>query len=335
LTFEQEDLQSRALLRDLHVPRPFVYWTDLLLSAGLGWTAFAFAASLPFSTAALLCAGAAVLALYRTLCFIHEISHIKRSALPGFETVWNLLAGFPLLMPSFIYVGVHQSHHSPGSYGTSRDPEYLPFAASRRMTIVFALESFLMPAALMARFLAAAPFGLVIPPFGRWLAVHASSLTMNFAFRREVTRELSAKINRDTVLLLAMWALAFALLSRHVFIVWFVVMSIVSFINTLRTLAAHRYEGDGTPFDRSGQLRDSNDVPGRVWTELWAPVGLRYHALHHYFPGIPYHNLATAHRRLIGALPSGAVYREVTRPGLLSSLRSLVAGKTGERSARS
>jgi len=30
----------------------------------------------------------------------------------------------------------------------------------------------------------------------------------------------------------------------------------------------------------------------------WAPVGLRYHALHHYFPGIPYHNLGFAYQRL-------------------------------------
>jgi fatty acid desaturase len=158
---------------------------------------------------------------------------------------------------------------------------------------------------------------------------------MNFAWRREITPELMTKITRDSAVLLLMWAIAIASLPLRAFIIWFEVMSLVSFVNTLRTLAAHRYEGDGTPFDRGGQLRDSVDVPGQAWTELWAPVGLRYHALHHYFPGIPYHNLAAAHRRLTEALPPDAVYRDATRSGLLASLRPLVLGKRKQAPARS
>jgi len=56
----------------------------------------------------------------------------------------------------------------------------------------------------------------------------------------------------------------------------------------------------------------------------WAPVGLRYHALHHYFPGIPYHNLGFAYQRLITSLPEAAGYREITSPGLPWSLRHFV-----------
>jgi fatty acid desaturase len=329
--FEQEDRHARGLVRDLHVPRPSFYWPDLLLSAGIGWTAFGFAATLPFSAIMLACAGVAVFALYRALCFLHEISHIKRSALGGFEAVWNVLVGFPLLMPSFVYAGVHQAHHSLGSYGTSRDPEYLPFAQSRRMTVVFALESFFIPAALLLRFLVAGPVGLLVPRFQKWLAVHASALTMNLAYRREITPDLMTKIRRDTSLLLLMWVAAIAILPAHVFLVWFGVVSVASFINTLRTLVAHRYEGDGMPLDRGGQLRDSIDVPGRVWTELWAPVGLRYHALHHYFPGIPYHNLAAAHRRLVASLPAESLYCGVRSTGLARSLQSLLSGKARKR----
>jgi fatty acid desaturase len=126
-----------------------------------------------------------------------------------------------------------------------------------------------------------------------------------------------------------MWALALTLLPLRVFALWFGVLSLASFINTLRTLGAHKYEGDGRPFDRAGQLRDSIDVPGRFWTALWAPVGLRYHALHHYFPGIPYHNLGKAHRRLTAALPEGALYPEQTNPGLAWSLRDLLCHGDG------
>ena len=72
-------------------------------------------------------------------------------------------------------------------------------------------------------------------------------------------------------------------------------------------------------------------MPGAFWTELWAPVGLRYHALHHYFPGVPYHNLPRAHHRMVDALPADSVYRAVTSPGLLASLKSLLRGAAAVR----
>ncbi len=324
-TFEREDLQSRALLRELHAPRPAIYWTDLLLSAGAGWTAFGFAATLPVSPLQVSCGCAAIIGLYRSLCFLHEIAHIKGRTLPGFEIAWNVLVGFPLLMPSFIYVGVHQAHHHASSYGTAGDPEYLPFARSRPMTVLFALESFLIPAALMVRFLLLAPVGLLVPRFQKWLTVHASALAMNFKYRREITPALSKKIRRGTLSLLPMWTSAIAFFPRRVFYTWFAVVSLASFINTLRTLGAHRYESHGRPLDRGAQLRDSIDVPGNGATALWAPVGLRFHALHHYFPGLPYHNLGAAHRRLTAQLPPDSVYRGQSSSGLLSSLRVLLS----------
>lgn len=329
LPFDLEDRQTRTLVRDLHQPRPAVYWTDLLLTATIGWAAFATAVRLPlFSIGMWTAAVVSVLALYRALCFLHEITHLKRNALPAFESVWNLLVGYPLLMPSFVYVGVHQNHHSLSTYGTAQDPEYLPFARSSKMTTLFALESFLIPVALLVRFLLLTPVGLVSSRFQKWLVVHASSLTMNLAYRRETTADLVAGIRRQAALILLAWVAAIALAIRgllpwRVFAVWFIVCSLVSFINTLRTLGAHAYESAGEPLDRSGQLRDSIDTPGAPWTELWAPVGLRYHALHHYFPGIPYHNLPEAYRRLITTLPPVAVYRQVSSPSLWHSLRAL------------
>ncbi|HVW86780.1 MAG TPA: fatty acid desaturase [Bryobacteraceae bacterium] len=322
--FEAEDRQARVLVKDLHKPRPAVYWLDLLSSCAVGWSAFALAAWLPFSAATIGLAAVAVFALYRALCFLHEISHMNRGSLRGFEAAWNALIGFPLLMPSFVYVGVHQSHHSLSTYGTSQDPEYLPFAKSRRMTLAFALESFLIPAALLIRFLVLGPVGLLVPRFHNWLVAHASALTMNFAWTRHTTPELLRRIRRDTVFILLLWSAAVALLPWRVLLVWFGVVSVASFVNTLRTLVAHRYEGDGEPLDRGGQLQDSIDVPGAVWTELWAPVGLRYHALHHYFPGIPYHNLAEANARLMSSQPGMPVYGSVSSPGLLASLRRLI-----------
>jgi fatty acid desaturase len=284
----------------------------------------------------LLAAAAAVAGLYRGLCFIHEISHQNEKALPHFEAAWNLLMGYPLLMPSFVYVGVHPSHHKLSTYGTSQDPEYLPFAENSWMTVLFALESFLIPVALGIRFLFLSAVGFVSAAFQRWLVVHFSSLTMNLAYRREATPELVRTVRTQSAIMLGLW-LAFAamawmrFLPWRFFIIWLSVSSAVSFVNTLRTLGAHAYESPGDPMDREGQLRDSIDTPGALWTELWAPVGLRYHALHHYFPGIPYHNLRKAWRRLSLTLPPDAVYHRVRSRGLARSLGALYRkGRSGK-----
>ena len=40
----------------------------------------------------------------------------------GFRLVWNLIVGVPLLVPSFMYEGVHNLHHAKRYYGTARTP---------------------------------------------------------------------------------------------------------------------------------------------------------------------------------------------------------------------
>lgn len=323
------DRQSRDLVRDLHVRRPGVYWTDFLLTTLIGWSSFALAVHYPlFSPRMVLTAVIATFALYRGLLFVHEISHFGPGGMRGFETAWNLLSGFPLLLPSFAYSGMHQDHHRIQLYGTKRDPEYLPFAHSRGMTVCFAIESLLMPVLLGIRLLLAAPFGLLCPPLHRWLAVHASSLVINFKYRRDLSGKLEQKMRGSELAVLLIWTAAAlaawgGVLPWRTFLVWFVVVSLVSFVNTLRTLVAHDYLSDGQPMDRAGQLLDSIDHPGGWWTELWAPLGLRYHALHHYFPGVPYHNLGKAYRRLVTQLPATSDFHLSTNPSLPYSLREL------------
>lgn len=333
--FQKDDLEARRLVSDLHAPRPLFYWVDLALSAAIGYGAFALALlAKHFSLTMLAAATVAILALYRGICFIHEISHLKQSALRGFETTWNLVFGVPMLMPSFVYVGVHQSHHKLSTYGTSQDPEYMPFCGNRLMITLFSLESLLMPVLLLFRFLVLAPFALLIPRFHRWLAVRASALCLNSQYRREISSGLLTKMTRWELAILTVWGTLVGLAANHVlpwrfFALWAAVTALASFVNTMRTLGAHRYASDGTPLDREGQLSDSIDTPGAFWTELWAPVGLRYHALHHYFPGIPYHNLGSAYRRLIQTLPREARFPRSTSPSLPRSLKILYQGIRG------
>ena len=334
--FEMEDRETRALLRGLHKPSPVRYWTDLLVTAALGWAAFGLAITLdPFSTGMLIAVGVAILALYRGLCFIHEISHLNPRAVPGFERAWNWLVGYPLLLPSFTYVGVHQAHHSLSTYGTEQDPEYLPFSKASHMPVMFALQALLIPVILFVRFFLIAPLSIMFPGIQRWVAVHASSLAMQPKFRREVDGKVLQLIQRQSAWVLLVWTALIALaatriLPWHTFAIWVVVSALASFINTIRTLGAHDYESEGDPLNRMEQLQDSIDTPGGFWTELWAPVGLRYHALHHYFPGIPYHNLPEAYRRLMKSLPQDSVYHETISPSLPHSLWSLY--RRGSRS---
>jgi fatty acid desaturase len=326
------DAVARRLVLDLHTPRPAIFWADLLFSAIVGWGAFAVAlAAEPWSATMVGAAIASGFALYRGLCFTHELTHLRRGAIPAFEAVWNGLFGVPLLLPSFTYVGVHQSHHNLSTYGTIEDPEYLPFASSRTLIVSFALQAcLLIPPVLLLRFLVLSPIGLVWPAFHRWLERHASSFSMNPAYRRVVPPAMAVRMWRWELVTLVLWIPLLAgvwvgrIPARGLWL-WWGVLTFVSFFNTLRVLGAHEYETDGTPRDRQGQLHDSIDTPGGPWTELWAPVGLRYHALHHYFPGIPYHNLGVAYRRLMEALPAESPYQESTRTGIRHSLGELWA----------
>jgi fatty acid desaturase len=336
---DEVDAVPHGLVADLHSPRAWIFWTDLMTSAVMGWAAFAIAmAATPWSARMWIAGIFAAFALYRGVCFTHEITHLRRRALPGFETAWNILFGVPLLLPSFTYLGVHQNHHSLSSYGTKLDPEYLPFASSRRLTLLFAAQSILlMPIAIVIRFLVLSPFGLVSRRLHEWLEVHASSFAMNPEYRRSVDREMAAKMRRWEIAMLAFWGGAFVLMYNGALPfttigVWLGVLLMISFLNTARVLGAHEYDSRGAALSRRGQLSDSIDTPGGPWTELWAPVGLRYHALHHYFPGIPYHNLGVAYRRIVRSLPGQTDYFESTSPSLWRSLRTLY-GKSA-RAAR-
>jgi fatty acid desaturase len=88
-------------------------------------------------------------------------------------------------------------------------------------------------------------------------------------------------------------------------------------LNSVRTLGSHRCHGGGKSMSFVDQLRDSVNYPHYGWiSELWGPVGTRFHALHHLFPSLPYHAMPQAHRRLMDALPSDSPYREAQENSL-------------------
>ena len=143
-------------------------------------------------------------------------------------------------------------------------------------------------------------------------------------------------IQRQSAVVLLFWTALVALAAASVlpwrtFAIWVVVSAVASFINTLRTLGSHGYESEGDPLNRMEQLQDSIDTPGALWTELWAPVGLRYHALHHLLPGVPYHNLGEAHRRLCRELDATSAYHDSTHRHLTLLVVRLAKSTMGKR----
>jgi fatty acid desaturase len=318
------------LTRDLQTARPGIYWPDMLGSALLGYAALV-GAILSGTPAIAICYGViAGLALYRALLFIHELSHIHRDALPGFRLGWNLLVGIPMLMPSLLYENVHTLHHARTRYGTADDPEYLSLALMKPWTLpLFLLSAVLLPIGLLIRSAVLVPLGALIPPLRRLVWARASALSINPAFRRRPAEGDFARQVFWQELGAAAWALVLIasawLWDARPLLIGLAVISVTALLNQLRTLVAHLWQNDGDAMTVTAQYLDSVNVPPPgILAELWAPVGLRYHALHHLLPATPYHALAEAHRRLSAELGAGSTYARAAYPGMGVLLARLV-----------
>ncbi len=311
------------LTRDLSAARGAVYWPDMLLSATLGYAGLVGAILLINPWAALTAGLLAVFALYRALLFIHELTHIHRTALPGFRFTWNVLVGIPMLTPSFLYEGVHTLHHARTRYGTAEDPEYLPLALMKPWSLpLFIVIAALLPVGLLLRCAVLVPLGALVPPLRRLVWERASSLSINPDFRRRPPEGDFARMVFWQELGASLWA--WTLLASLVWFGWrplliaLAVISATAVLNQIRTLVAHLWQNDGEAMTVTAQYLDSVNVPPpELLSPLWAPVGLRYHALHHLLPSLPYHSLGEAHRRLAAQHGAETTYAKASYPGLL------------------
>jgi fatty acid desaturase len=322
--------EARGLVKDLFVHKPHIYWIDFLVTLTVGYVAGSFYLLAPlFSIWQFLLLVVAGFALFRLGSFIHEIVHFRQGEMTAFSIAWNLLAGVPMLMPSSFYEN-HIDHHNNQHYGTRNDGEYLPLGAGPfRQVLWYFLQALLLPILVIFRFLFLAPLSCIHPGFRAWVRERFSSYAMNYSYRRAAVKEKTPTfwLLMEIACFFRAW-LIFVLIAigfnePHHLVLLYVLAVVVLGLNYVRNLTAHRYRGHGEAMSHEEQLLDSVNVTGGWFTELIFPLSLRYHALHHLFPHLPYHNLAAAHRRLVAHFAPDSLYHQTTFPSYWSVVREL------------
>lgn len=330
--------QMKNLMRDLYRPNPWIYWLDfggsILLAHGLFALMFVTVqwALEPVALRWTLLAVSyvvCVVAYHRAAIFIHELIHLPQQGYGLFRVAWNVLCGIPLFIPSFVYY-VHMDHHRRGLYGTEHDGEYVPIESrSRWFLIGFWLLPPLIPFMFIVRFYIFSPLGWLIPPLRRRFIRVRSSLVLDFSYERPTPSRAELKLITLQEIGCFVWCvgvtialLTFARPFALTLLVEFYLVGLgIAVVNAVRALVTHRWTSDESQMTFHDQISDSVNFPRHpLLTELWAPVGIRFHATHHLFPTIPYHNLPEVHRRLMQHLPADSPYREANQDSLLEFL---------------
>jgi fatty acid desaturase len=203
----------------------------------------------------------------------------------------------------------------------------------------FWMQVFVLPVVVFLRFLIITPLSFLYPPLRRWALERYSFFVINLKYRHEVPRGSPLfwwAVLEFCCFLRAAGLIGFALAGsvppERIPLIYSIAVLTLG-LNYVRNMVAHHYRSNGEPMGHVDQLFDSVNLRGMpIVTELFFPLNLRYHALHHLFPSLPYHNLATAHRRLMAELSSDSLYRETVYPGFWSVMRDVVrnAGRVSQ-----
>ncbi len=302
----------------------------MLLSSGAAWalTVLYFAAP-AWSAVQITAFVVAAVLFFRVGTFIHEIVHMPSGQMVWFKRVWNVLVGIPLLMPWVVYRN-HIEHHNHLQFGTPADGEYLPLASSPLIeTLKYMVQAPLLPLFMLVRFGVLGPLSWLHGGLREWVLTRASAAVSNPYYSKRFPKRDEAHLRLVEALCFGYLAVIAVLLWQEAISPWHFLMgySLLAFtlgLNWFRNLAAHRYGNDGSRMTMSEQVADSINITGQTWlTVALFPVGLRYHALHHMFPGLPYHRMGEAHRRLMAGLPADAVYRISNRSSFFAAVREL------------
>jgi len=325
----------RSAATDLFRPSPLRYWIDFAVSLVAAYAAGTLYLLSPLgSWQQLVAFPITTFWLYRLGSLVHEVCHLGEREMPGFKLAWNALAGIVILMPSPFFTRHHRDHHSRRYYGTPQDPEYVAnwVEGGNPVSVLgYAFKIAIMPILVFLRFLVV-PLTFVHPAVREWTLRHASALTFN----RHYERRLTAADRR------AILAVEIPCFVRALSIPLLVVLGVTPWtripllyalalvtvaLNQCRFLADHHCAGDGSRVGMAAHIADSCNFTGNdPLTLLFFPFSIRYHALHHLFPSLPYHNLRQAHEHLVSTLPATSPYLTLDQPGWWSVARRTLLG---------
>jgi fatty acid desaturase len=327
----------RQAQTDYFAVKPWRYWVDFLVSLVLAYTSATVYLVSPMGSWPQLAAfPIAVFWLYRLGSLIHEVCHLGHHEMQVFKVTWNLLVGAVTLTPSPFFTRHHRDHHSAKMYGTPEDPEYVANvleAGNWKSAVLYAVHILVFPIMVFLRFLCV-PLTFLSPGLRQLTLERASSLTLNPRYRRRVTSFDQKVITMMEIpcFIRAAMIPTFILVGvnppSRILLLYVLALTTVV-LNQMRQLADHHFTGDGEIASWESHILDSCNFTG--WdplTWLFFPFSIRYHALHHLFPSMPYHNLKPAHDHLVQTLPKDSPYLSLDQPGWWSVAKRTVFGPT-------
>jgi fatty acid desaturase len=237
---------------------------------------------------------AAVISIHRAGVFGHEVAHrYDTRNLWGFNLLWDLTLGLLILYPAARFVKPHRIHHSPGTFRTAADPQYLLLRSDRRLAVfVFVLAPVLMPLVHAFMTVSASLTGdRVEAAIERFANRHGMTTGILLPERHE------KRVRWLSRYYMAGWAL-YVWLAPETLGLMYAVLVGGWVLTTLRIPLEHRMESLLEASDRRDHVLDSFTIAS-PFAELLQPLALKYHTAHHMYPGVPYHNLAALHRELM------------------------------------
>jgi fatty acid desaturase len=332
--------EARSLLQhadtDFFRVNPWRYWCDFVLSVVLAYTAIGiYVTAPPGSWIQLAAFPFAIFWLYRLGSLVHEVCHLGQHEMRFFKVAWNLVVGVMTLAPSPFFTRHHRDHHTQRMYGTPQDPEYVVHVfrpGSLPSILFYGLIIAVYPLLVFLRFFLA-PLTFLHPRLRQWTLTRASALTMNWRYERKlndydrrafVALELLCWLRATLIPVAALIGLG----PWYRPLLYYSLALGVLILNQMRQLADHHFEKPGQSIDLDEHIRDSCNFTGcDPLTWLFFPFSIRYHALHHLFPSLPYHNLAAAHYYLVKHVSPDSPYRELDQSAWWPVARKTLFGK--------
>jgi len=317
-------------------PNKLIYYIDFTLSELIGDATLVLASRVQnWSAAQAIYILVSVFFLFRASIFVHEAYHSGKH-IKGFVLYYNLLHGFMHKLPYYCYTP-HRHHHSPETYGTLNDPEYEILGDKPASYNIVIAPIFMMAILPLYHIIRWGILPIIFPFIGskarEAIYENASTAAMNRKFKRKKPSEAEKKEwyieDAGCVIysIIFAWLIYADILPLRIAVLWYITLYLLSVANFYRVMMNHRFFTGFEGTNHKQQIIDSITLPISAFNALFHPVGSGYHALHHMFPQIPYHNLGKAHRWLIKTLPENHPYRVTVVRNYFTGVKELLDKK--------